>query len=760
MKTTGNGLASGSRLQVTISGFPYSYARWRPGDARLGQLLAIDTQTALIDAPNIPSLVMVTASDGRRHVLIHPDDLGEFILYHSASDFVCHDVAFDFWAIHQHLSATGETEAQQDWKQTVFNRRLHDAMLLDVLIRLAGGESAQRQGDKHEIAPRDLVEVVRDYTGMTISGNESDRPQFGEIIGQDWEQVDPRFFKCAITDPIVTLLAYREMREIATDIMFDHGYDPQATNNIVIDPNAIAKFGLLTEAIQVEAAIALAQVSRNGLHTHTQRLAAAEQEFREELRSQTEELHRDYPGVLIVDHRGRRKLTPSGLPCKSAHQLDQQLPQCVEDIRRQTGRAVDVPRTNRNGISHSVEKWGHLIAQHPFLGLWSRFEATTKRKQFFDALRPPVIHPSYQVLVRTGRTSCSGPNIQQVPRDDIFREAIVPSPGHLLLRVDYSFVELVTLARTCQSRYGVSRLGDVIRNGIDPHCYTAARLYGISLEEFMRWKTSINEQFKLARQRAKPVNFGVPGGMGATTLVDYARNVFGVNMTLEDAKNFHRKLTVFVYPELDRYLADNSMAYLADRLGASEQHCREAFLYLGKPPSAAANIIRNVVSGQPYCSENADRVWDVLVQISSNPDLTEAMRDRTGSPQLAAQLFETTAVTLTGRVRGNTTYTQQRNTPFQGLASDGAKRALGRLVLYGYRAVGFIHDEILVELPDQGGYVDKHIVDNVVDIIRESMQELTGDIPVSCEYALSDRWSKNTELIVEGNKVWAWTPPD
>jgi len=456
MQTTGNGLASDSRQEVTISGFRYSYERWRPGHPRLGQLLAIHTQTALIDGHDIPPLAVVTASDGRRHVLIHPDDLGEFILCHSASVFVCHDVAFDFWVIHQHLSVTGETQALQDWEQTVINRRLHDTMLLDVLIRLAGGEPAQRQGSTPDIAPRDLVEVVQDYTGMTISGNEFDRPRFGEIIGHDWEHVDPRFFECAITDPIITLLAYREMRAIATDIMFDHGYDPQATYNIVIDPNAIAKFGLLTEAIQVEAAIALAQVSRNGLHTHTQRLAAAERGYREDLQSQISEFHRDYPGVLILDHRGHQKLTPSGLPSKSPQLLDQHLLQSVADIRQQTGRAVDVPRTDKNGISHSVERWGPLISQHPFLHLWSRFEATTKRKQSFDALRPPVIHPSYQVLVQTGRTSCSGPNIQQVPRGDIFREAIVPSPGHLLLSVDYSFVELVTLARICQSRFEVS----------------------------------------------------------------------------------------------------------------------------------------------------------------------------------------------------------------------------------------------------------------------------------------------------------------
>ena len=121
-------------------------------------------------------------------------------------------------------------------------------------------------------------------------------------------------------------------------------------------------------------------------------------------------------------------------------------------------------------------------------------------------------------------------------------------------------------------------------------------------------------------------------------------------------------------------------------------------------------------------------------------------------------LCDAAAVTPTGRVRGNVGYTQQRNSPFQALAADGSKQALARLVLAGYRVVGFVHDEILVELPDQGGYVDRAIVEGVAKIMRDAMQEVTYGIPVSCEYTLSDRWSKRAELIVDGDKLRPWKP--
>ena len=38
------------------------------------------------------------------------------------------------------------------------------------------------------------------------------------------------------------------------------------------------------------------------------------------------------------------------------------------------------------------------------------------------------------------------------------------------------------------------------------------------------------------------------------------------------------------------------------------------------------------------------------------------------------------------------------------------------------------------------------------------MQEMTGNVPVKCEYTLSDRWSKNAQLILDGEKARPWRP--
>src|SRR5262249_39342544 len=150
-----------------------------------------------------------------------------------------------------------------------------------------------------------------------------------------------------------------------------------------------------------------------------------------------------------------------------------------------------------------------------------------------------------------------------------------------------------TLAAVCEARFGFSRLGETIRGGTDPHCHTAAIFLGMALGDFLALADVEDEveidgakqkkkgyHYKRHRQHAKPVNFGVPGGLGSPGLVDYARNTYKVALTLEQAKEKRDRLINEIYPELnerDGYLADGAMAALARSLQARLDDCWEAF---------------------------------------------------------------------------------------------------------------------------------------------------------------------------------------
>jgi len=346
----------------------------------------------------------------------------------------------------------------------------------------------------------------------------------------------------------------------------------------------------------------------------------------------------------------------------------------------------------------------------------------------------------------------------------------VASPGHLLLAIDYGYIELRTLAAVCEARYGPSRLADTIRAGNDPHSFTAAMFSGMSLDEFMALKGTPDgvKKFKLYRQNAKAVNFGVPGGLGAAKLVDYACATYKVDMSIEQATANRNKLITDIYPELNEktgYLSDDGMAILAHNLKARESDCWKKLDWKGTRDKSKVFCVQKVVRGKavkkdgmPYKDSYVSSIWESLNDLNRNrdPRLTELLEGREECEELFRILFNQSVVTLTGRIRGDVDYCQKRNTPFQGLAADGAKLALWGLLYRGFRVVGFVHDELLVELTDKGGYVDLKTCEEVKRIVCGAMAQVTGNVPIDAEYTVSRCWSKDAKLVVDGEKVLPW----
>ena len=96
-------------------------------------------------------------------------------------------------------------------------------------------------------------------------------------------------------------------------------------------------------------------------------------------------------------------------------------------------------------------------------------------------------------------------------------------------------------------------------------------------------------------------------------------------------------------------------------------------------------------------------------------------------------------MTRTGRIRGNTSFCAEKNTPFQGLAADGAKIALYNLMDAGFKIVGFVHDEIITEVPKNK---IKDLTKLQEKIMIDSMRVVVPDVEVTVESTISDRYCK------------------
>lgn len=129
-----------------------------------------------------------------------------------------------------------------------------------------------------------------------------------------------------------------------------------------------------------------------------------------------------------------------------------------------------------------------------------------------------VLHPNYNATgARTGRLSCSDPNLQQVadPKKEVptnvknrARELLGPRPGYVWLLCDYSQIEVWLFAFLS----GETTMQKALLGGEDFHAFNATTIWGD--------RPDFQEHFKHYRKRGKIVMFCklYGGGVGAVAL--------------------------------------------------------------------------------------------------------------------------------------------------------------------------------------------------------------------------------------------------
>lgn len=117
------------------------------------------------------------------------------------------------------------------------------------------------------------------------------------------------------------------------------------------------------------------------------------------------------------------------------------------------------------------------------------------------------VHTTFnQALTATGRLSSSSPNLQNIPirtelGKEIRRAFVAEREGDVIMSADYSQIELRLMAHFS----GDEHLLAAFNRGEDVHAATAAKIFGISLEEVT------SDQ----RRVAKTANFGIMYGISA-----------------------------------------------------------------------------------------------------------------------------------------------------------------------------------------------------------------------------------------------------
>ncbi len=178
-------------------------------------------------------------------------------------------------------------------------------------------------------------------------------------------------------------------------------------------------------------------------------------------------------------------------------------------------KLVDKPKKTKTGKYKTDEQTLSALApEHEVVGkLLDYREAAKLKSTYVDALPESIfpgtgrIHTNFhQLLTATGRLASDKPNLQNIPirseQGREIRKAFVPRDAdHLLLSADYSQIELRVMASLCRDEAMI----EAFRNGLDIHQATAARVFGVKLEDVL----------PEMRRTAKMVNFGIIYGISA-----------------------------------------------------------------------------------------------------------------------------------------------------------------------------------------------------------------------------------------------------
>lgn len=342
-------------------------------------------------------------------------------------------------------------------------------------------------------------------------------------------------------------------------------------------------------------------------------------------------------------------------------------------------------------------------AEDEILATYSDFTTTKKvLSNDIKALEQGITYPVHTRygFAATGRTTSSKPNIQNQSKRAGLREAFVPRPGMLFAQCDYPQLELYTLAQCCVSWLGHSKLGDTLLSGKDPHLVVAAAMLKVDYESIKAHKK--RPDVKRMRDFGKIANFGFPGGLGSDSTVAFARR----------------------------------QSTLAD------------FRALGFDTAAAKDLKANWFAAYPEMPEYFARV--------------NALVDNEDGRAFVETLF-------TKRYRGQATYCATCNNGFQALGADCAKHAAWLLAeaeydvqtspLYGCRTVAFVHDEFILEVPDDERA--DPAARELAKLMVEGANTYLPNVPIAYEKmepCLMRRWSKDAEQVLGAGRIIPWQP--
>lgn len=477
-------------------------------------------------------------------------DLGRLVFERrEMAIWVAHNLPFE-------VSLTCENLVGWDTLAEWVKGNFRDTMVREQLWAIANGcigkfTYEHRLKRKDFIGPYGLADVVKARFDVDLSGEKKDpdswRLRYHQLVGISIPHWPIKALSYSAMDSVWTRRAFihQETRDIATDM---GSFVQHAAKHLVWD-----------ELRQTMAAICLEIIRSSGPSVDAERVALYAGEIRETAAQAYEVAQQGgwlrSTGCKACDGLGRVGDVPDLRDCVICD--GGRAPGIRAKPKSWSGTKTSVlkawvelayngnpPVTKTGATSTSTEALqysGHPILEAYAKGKSATAALTRQVPLLENAARVGRIRPWFIFLVRSGRTACRNPNMQNPDSKGYFRSCFVAKPGNVLVSVDYSTLEMFSWAQNCVELYGRSTMANWLNQGLDVHSVFGRHVLktfydeDITLEAFMTRLAAKEERVQKCRKFAKVPIFGCPGMLQKpATLVDYALGM-GVELSLHQA---------------------------------------------------------------------------------------------------------------------------------------------------------------------------------------------------------------------------------
>jgi DNA polymerase I-like protein with 3'-5' exonuclease and polymerase domains len=362
-----------------------------------------------------------------------------------------------------------------------------------------------------------------------------------------------------------------------------------------------------------------------------------------------------------------------------------------------------------------------------------------------------LIHADFhQNGTKSGRFSCSNPNLQQIPAksDEAkeFRALFRPREGYKFLGADYAGIELVIIAYFS----GEQILIDAINRDDDVHCFTMSLFLGTGYEALVKAKKelelSVEEIYALADARKRfEQSFSMPELAKKTNINDWVKALrdytktltYGLAYGLSEfglSRKFHcsyEDAQLFILRFFDNYPNLKKFLSIQEELGFERKYAvnplgRRRWFFAPKPKSYEAiesEVIKKLDKQKRLWDSVTDEEWEGLMAAAIKDAEKEYKSRINGIKRQAGNFFP------------------------QSMCADMIKLAMvrfdTRMIAAGLKddegLWATIHDELQVVVKDEN-------VEKASEILKEAMlygvHKFMPDIKIKIDVTVSDRWVK------------------